>query len=72
MFALFEQIEKIMNLIGAGIETSKEEPPTPKSGKQNSSFMHKGVIIPLSWCVIIYFILELFTGFNCSCCIMYC
>lgn len=32
VFVLLEQIEKIMNLIGAGIETSKKKPPTPSSG----------------------------------------
>lgn len=31
--ALFKQIEKIMNLIGAGIETPKAKQEAPSSGK---------------------------------------
>lgn len=36
-FISFQQIEKIMNLIGAGIETSKNKQPIPSSGNQQSS-----------------------------------
>ncbi|AWP02417.1 putative ankyrin repeat and SAM domain-containing protein 1A-like [Scophthalmus maximus] len=42
----WDEIEKIMNLIGAGIETSKSKQPTPSAGNEGGlQCVHRGIFI---------------------------